>query len=244
MTPLAEPAPIETSIVRHGIFNSGCLGLRRSATASRFVEWFRSRLEFHCLHERGFFVDQIWLSLVPMYFPEVALLTHPGANLAYWNLSERSLAKDAHDRVLVNGEPLLFAHFSGADLECSERVTTLLDNFDFPAPPIWKELHTQYVVRLNTCGIDLTGTFPYAFDRFGDGTPITKEMRRLHYDDCLRGAPGPGSPFTRKADFRQRMRRCHTKHVLGRQHRLLKRLLGTIHNRLRILPGLRQSTHT
>ena len=51
-------------------------------------------------------------------FPEVALLTHPGTNVGYWNLHERCLAKDAHDRVLVNGEPVML-ELPGTPSNCS-----------------------------------------------------------------------------------------------------------------------------
>jgi hypothetical protein len=56
-------------------------------------------------------VDQRWLDLAVNYF-EVDVLRERGANVAYWNVRTREVQQTA-DSYRVDGEPLLFMHFSG-----------------------------------------------------------------------------------------------------------------------------------
>lgn len=108
----------EHEYLQSGWVNAGFIAVQQShADAQGILGWLVDRITL-----RGFFApalglycDQSWLSLLPLAFSgRVALGTHPGMNVAYWNLSERELS--VQDEIfLANGVPLVFFHFSGFD---------------------------------------------------------------------------------------------------------------------------------
>jgi hypothetical protein len=112
----AQMAPGELASLRHGMFNLGFIGLRRSPESIRFTEWWMNRLRYHCIIDkgRGVFVDQKWVDLAPLYFKDIQISYNKGYNMAWWNLSERNLVED-NGIYSVNDEltPLIFFHFSG-----------------------------------------------------------------------------------------------------------------------------------
>lgn len=115
--------PGENLFANHGTFNLGFLGLRRSEVTNQFLRWWSERLTTHCVIDlkEGYFVDQIWFNLVPIYFPaDTAICFHPGWNMAFWNLHERKY-NHANDWHQVNNQPLFFYHFSSFDFN----LTTL-----------------------------------------------------------------------------------------------------------------------
>ena len=239
--------PLESTLAKLGVYNGGFLGLRRDATAEAFIEWFKRRLEFHCLSvERGFFVDQLWLNLVPHFFEDVTFLSHPGANLAHWNLHERELVKTADGRFLVNGEPLLFIHFSGADLDAPENVSRYAPDLDGKASPAWGELLRRYAASLREEGLEETASFPYSYACYADGREIYPEDRQKFWEDCKAGVPRKESPFGR-LDWHPKtsVRRALTRyvrdqiHIVGDQVRLLKKLTHVLFTTSRPLPPVR-----
>lgn len=102
-----------TSYLRAGTFNAGFVGVSRGQ-GERFLDWWEERLQRHCRidHPAGMFVEQRWLDLVPSLFDGARTFRHPGANLAYWNLSERPLSGSS-EAPLAAGQPVLFFHYSG-----------------------------------------------------------------------------------------------------------------------------------
>jgi hypothetical protein len=105
----------EINALKHGIFNLGFLAVKCSPEGLKFANWWASRLYDFCVEDfdKGLFVDQKWIDLVPVLFNDVLVWKDKGANLASWNISRRTLEFDA-DSFLVDGSPLLFLHFSKA----------------------------------------------------------------------------------------------------------------------------------
>jgi len=105
--------PTEKHVFDTGVFNLGFLAVRRSVNSSEMLHWWQERLSTQCILDlsRGYFVDQLWMNLVPSYFENVKIDKYPGYNMAHWNLHERHLQK-SDDGYLVNGVPLVFYHFS------------------------------------------------------------------------------------------------------------------------------------
>ena len=100
---------------RYGIYNVGWVSFRRDANGIACLRWWRERcIEWcHDREEAGRFGDQKYLDVWPELFDRVAVLEHPGANVAPWNLTEHPLSvRDA--RIWVKEQfPLLFFHFHG-----------------------------------------------------------------------------------------------------------------------------------
>ena len=112
-----ERAIIDNEIgsLKYGIFNLGFIAVSQSPEGKRFANWWAWRLYDFCIEDfdRGLFVDQKWVNLVPALFENVLIWKHYGANLASWNLSQRNLSLE-QDEIMVEGMPLLFLHFSKA----------------------------------------------------------------------------------------------------------------------------------
>ena len=189
----------DLAVLRAGVYNLGFIGV--GAGTERFLEWWAGRLRRHCISDpaNGTFVDQRWLDYVAGFFPH-ATLRHPGCNVAYWNLHERTVERTA-DGFDVNGHPLRFYHFSGFDPE----VPYLLSRHQGRNPrvllsqhPALQELCEGYAARLRANGYRPGGE-RYGFASLPDGTPVDSVMRRLFRRALLdaerRGLQPPPWPF-------------------------------------------------
>lgn len=99
---------------KHGIYNVGLLSFRSDAHGRACLEWWRERCLEWCYDrlEEGRFADQKYLDDWPTRFEGVAVLQHPGANLAPWNWMNSEIR--FHDsKVTVDEQALLFFHFHG-----------------------------------------------------------------------------------------------------------------------------------
>jgi glycosyltransferase involved in cell wall biosynthesis/GT2 family glycosyltransferase len=173
--------PDERDLLLAGIYNLGFLAL--SAEAGRtFLPWWRERLRRNCLNDPslGLFVDQRWLDFAPALFAP-AILKDPGYNVAYWNLPHRVLARDG-ERILVNGRPLRFFHYSGF----SPRTPHLLSKHQHASlrvrlsdAPLLTELCERYAAALEEAGFADSSALPYGFARTAGGLPLDARARRV-----------------------------------------------------------------
>lgn len=117
------------SLQRFGIFNAGYFEVTRSPEGLRFLEWWMQLLEDQCFFDpdKHQACDQLWLNCVPVFFEDLHINRHPGYNMAYWNLIERKLEAQPGGWT-VNGEPLVFFHFSHYQIETPEKMSS----FDSP----------------------------------------------------------------------------------------------------------------
>jgi len=99
---------------RFGKFNVGWVSLRNDRVGRKCAQdWEKQCLEWcHDFPELHRYADQKYLDAWPKKYPQVRILENSGANLANWNVGEADLRWDGR-RVLVNGKPLIFYHFSG-----------------------------------------------------------------------------------------------------------------------------------
>lgn len=187
--------PVETSLLRFGIFNAGFLALGRCDAAVSFVGWFQARLR-----TLGFFMehdvncDQLWLNFVPQVFPSIKVWKHAGANVAYWNIHERVITED-NASFRVNGEPLLFMHFSRWNIDIPEDWSFGRPVAEGSDPAAVAALGRHYRDALVDCGYEQCRRWPYGYARFKNGRAITKRMRRAYYAACVAGRAPAGSPF-------------------------------------------------
>jgi hypothetical protein len=209
---LLEPCPadlagdIETFFLRLGTFNGGCLGLRRGPQTDRFLDWFAARTATHGFKGRnGTFVDQLWLNMVPAFFPDAATWRHPGANVANWNLHERVLQR-ADGGCTANGRPLLFAHMSNWRFDAPADWTLGGPGAAATDPGIVAELGIAYRDALLAAGHVESRRWPYGFGTFANGRPITPAMRHDYFDRLARGTVDGASPFEHPEWFRGPLR--------------------------------------
>lgn len=201
--PVDDPF-IEYGLLRFGLFNGGFVGVRRCEENRLFIDWFRERLkDFSLDNEPGLFVDQKWLNLVPLFFPNVLQYSNIAANLGPWNVCARELTQNNNGDIHVDGKPLMFFHFSGWEINNPTLLSKRSAHFAQWHHPVWESLAMRYKSALEQNGFAQTHNLPYAFGLFDDGTPITPPMRRHFYRDVH----GPGklstNPFAHPEEYRQ-----------------------------------------
>lgn len=194
-----DKKPTELDIRRAGTYNFGFCAIRSSENARKFLAWWQAKLVRDCVvdMERGIFVDQSWIDLVPGLFERVAILRHPGYNVAYWNLAQRSVTKKASEGWEVEGCPLVFFHFSGFNPFNPEPFSKHQNRFTLSTLGASRELALVYANRLIENGAEKYSKLPYGYGCFADKTPIPDIFRRLYReDDSLRTVLGE-HPFSR-----------------------------------------------
>lgn len=178
-SPNEEVPYAENHLLVAGVFNLGFIAVSKMAEAKRFLDWWEHRCLTSGYEERwaGLFVDQKWINLVPCYFDSVYVLKHPGCNVAYWNLHERTMTS-TQTSLLVNGEnALIFYHFSGVSVDGGDRISKHSDQFSLTSRPELAELLSDYRERLVSNGIKDAGHNSYAFGHFNNGALINKLQR-------------------------------------------------------------------
>ncbi|HUI92919.1 MAG TPA: hypothetical protein VLX68_11785 [Chitinivibrionales bacterium] len=211
--------PGEREIMASGAYNLGYVAFHRNEQTKTFIKWWQTKLERDCIYNlrQGVFVDQKWMEFAPSFCDRVTIVRHPGWNVAYWNLPTRNVEqfiraasvksppdasipsrKDVLDaepqasknEFLVNGEPLVFFHFSGLDAEHSI-FSKHQNRYTFKnIPPAVETLLKKYIDDLRSNGLCEMQEIPYAFATFKNGTPIPDLARKIfreHHDEkCTR----------------------------------------------------------
>jgi hypothetical protein len=174
--------PNEQDMLYNGTYNLGFIAVRRDLEAEELLDWWADR----CLQQgysearTGLFVDQKWMNLAPGFYPGVRLLRHPGCNMAYWNLYERTLSRQ-EGKWIVNGNyPLCFYHFSGVSVDDPVMLSTHTNRFTLNDRPDLRDLFACYRKRVLENRIPARDGLAYGFDRFTDGSIVNRLARRIY----------------------------------------------------------------
>lgn len=181
----------EISALKHGIYNLGFIGVRCEGEGLRCLQWWSDRLLAFCRDDipGGLFTDQRWADHIPAMFDKVKVLRDPQYNVATWNLSNRRATGQAPDRLLINGQPLGFYHFSGFD---SGAQAAMLDIYGKASPEL-QALRQWYIAECERQGQSALGSLPCVYTTFDNGQTITR-MHRILYrerEDLQRAFPSP-----------------------------------------------------
>ncbi len=179
-----DKLPSELNILVSGSYNLGFIALRNTEDMQHFAHWWEDKLYTDCVVdlERGLFVDQKWMDLVPGMYPGVHIERHSGWNVAYWNLKHRALSV-VDDAVLVDGQPLTFFHFSGFS-GSAKTLSKHQNRFTKQsAGPVVEELCKDYAEALAANGEATVRSLPYCYGRFADGTTIPEFARYVYRED-------------------------------------------------------------
>ena len=171
--------PSERQIRIAGTYNLGFCALGAGAATQAMLRWWQGKLARGCVVDtaNGIFVDQSWMDLVPGLFDHVAVLRHPGFNVAYWNLAQREVT-GPHGARLVNGQPLAFFHYSGIDPRNPQPVSKHQDRLTLDTlTPSARELFLDYCRDVLANGQERYRGLPYGYANFNDGTPIPSDLR-------------------------------------------------------------------
>jgi glycosyltransferase involved in cell wall biosynthesis len=193
--------PDDGYILRAGVFNLGFIGLNSSENAASFLTWWKSKLYNGCVIDvpNGYFVDQKFIDLAPIFFGNLFVEKDTGYNVAYWNLHSRKISRH-NGTWLCNGSPMYFFHFSGYTLESSEISDYLprdLSRHHFSNRRDLRPLFDEYKKLVVRNGHRTAMTWPYTFAYFKTGEAIPLELR-IQYRNCPSKWRWYGNPFTSK----------------------------------------------
>ena len=196
LTPLADIAPrTDNDIMRSGAFNAGFFAVRRSSEAERFLVWWLAALKRERKLDATFCHDQQFLSLAAVYFPAIAVLRDPGYNAAYWNLTERPLARDPGGRLTVGNRPLSIFHYSFFDVATPHLLANRPPLIVPAGSELMKNLLRSYADSILRAGFETCLRWSYGYGCFTDGKPITRAHQE-YYLGRVWDEPGRnGSPF-------------------------------------------------
>lgn len=202
---LTEPAetvvpPDDITIMRAGIYNLGFAAFRRSEGVEEVLRWWARRLRYQCINAQneGIFVDQKFMDLVPGFLPDVTILRNTTLNAAYWNLFQRHLEGNDEAGWLMDGEPLIFFHFSGYDPRNSQQLSKHTSMFSEENGEALLDLLEDYKDDLKDNGLYSTPKANYAYGSFENGAKIPTFARHYFRDQHL---TWDGNPFTNFQDY-------------------------------------------
>lgn len=173
--------PDDGYILRAGVFNLGFIGLNSSENAAAFLTWWKSKLYNGCVVDvpNGYFVDQKFIDLVPIFFGNLFVEKDAGYNVAYWNLHSREVSRH-NGTWLCNGEPMYFFHFSGytpGSSKISNYLPSHVSRHHFSNRPDLRPLFDEYEKLIIRNGHGTARKWPYTFAYFKTGEAIPIELR-------------------------------------------------------------------
>jgi hypothetical protein len=174
--------PGEQEMLYNGTFNLGFYGTRNTPNANAILNWWERRcLDLGFSEGRtGLFVDQKWMNLAPGLFENIAILRHPGCNMAYWNLNDRTLSGPTEAPIVNETVPLCFFHFSGIVATDPASLSKNSNRFTLATRPDLVPLFASYKAALLANKGTPNEALPYGCNVFSDGTAITLIARRLY----------------------------------------------------------------
>jgi len=185
--------PDDGTILRYGIYNLGFIGVTPGADA--MLQWWQSKLLDLCVDDpvRGYFVDQKFMNLAPLYFEKVGIEQSPGCNVAFWNLHSRRISREG-GAWLCNDMPLYFFHFSNFDPARPERLSGYQTRHHLPDRPDVQPLFSEYTRLLFENGYEQAKSWPYQYNNFATGERIPYGLRVM-YRNSPRKSKRWGDPF-------------------------------------------------
>ncbi len=141
-----EDEPSDLSILKSGTYNLGFAAFRRCPESHAFIDWWCKQVRTGAVVDfaANLFTDQRWCDLAPAFMPGLAILRHPGCNVAYWNLAHREVTRDRQGVWHVAGMPLCFFHFSGIDPADRSLLSRHQSRFAPGEPPGVQPLLDEY----------------------------------------------------------------------------------------------------
>lgn len=155
-------------LIIYGRYNAGCIYWRADETGRRcLTNWRDDCLEW-CAEQvqpDGRFMNQGYLNLWPERYPGVHIVQHSGSNLAPWNVDGHLLGRDG-EGVTVDGQPLIFYHFSGVSRDTEGQWYSHYPRFERHFDLVCELIYHPYILALEAesrwlkgaYGIEGTGT--------------------------------------------------------------------------------------
>jgi hypothetical protein len=167
----------ELTSLKYGVFNLGFVGVRNDDVGRAFGAWWARSLYMACYDEpeNGIFTDQKWCDLVPALFDRVSVIRDPGCNVASWNISTRRVAIGRDGRILVNGSPLKFYHYTKIN-SLGDLMTEKYSGDNVEVIEVWN----WYKRAIKRYHIESVPSGYWFYGQFSNGVKISKAARTLY----------------------------------------------------------------
>ena len=174
-----EASPSDHTLLQSGAYNLGFMAARAEPQIFDLLDWWGEKLRFDCRADfaAGLFTDQKWMDLAPGFVSDLAILRSPALNLAYWNLEGREVTRGA-EGWRVDGQPLVFFHFSGFDPLHPHLLSKHQDRVKVAAGGPLAALMADYAAALLRNGHVEASATPYGHAAFPSGQLVDKADRR------------------------------------------------------------------
>lgn len=171
--------PDDGHIMRSGIYNLGFIGLRKCQNVTNFLIWWQHKLYDKCVvdHSEGYFVDQKFIDLAVVLFPNITVIYDTGYNAAYWNIHSRKIYKQDNFWMCNNGF-LYFYHFSNYKSEKPDVISGHQNRFELKDIPELHELFSMYTKLLKQNNYDTTKQWHYDYNYYSNGKVIDEIDRQ------------------------------------------------------------------
>ena len=186
VTPIAidNHSPSENLFLNYGIFNLGFIAVNsHSNITHNLLSWWEERalkVGFHNV-AKGFYLDQLWINLVPIYFPSVKVIRQLGCNVAPWNLHERRLIQFTDGKYLMpDGTDLVFYHFSSYKFHTKNILAHDYSRYQFSN---CSELVRQLYILYHTAVLD------NRYFEFSNVSCYYQELRFLYISNSIKNRP-------------------------------------------------------
>ncbi|QTA80411.1 transferase domain-containing protein [Desulfonema limicola] len=211
----------EICSLKHGTYNLGFLGISRSEEGLRFVQWWRDRLLEFCYDDipNGLFTDQKWVDLAPAFFDDIFILRDKTYNVATWNLTHRNVNTDDNGKLIIEGFPVKFFHFSGFDSGAQE---IMLKKYAGSNSALFK-LRNWYTQELDREGQGVLGKLPSIYSFYSNGELITPAQRKLYRlrQDLMKAFPFPARVIEDKLCYYYWFRENASEEILEKERELM-----------------------
>lgn len=173
--------PNDIGVMKAGIYNLGFIAVSNSNEVINFLHWWGRRLRFQCINNQneGIFVDQKFVDLLPAFHNNVKILRNTNLNVAYWNLEQRKL-EEKENGWFVDGEPLIFFHFSGININNNQRLSKHSQAFTDNLEPPLQGLINHYITQLKRFSFPETLKPKYAYETFTNNIFIADLFRKCY----------------------------------------------------------------
>jgi glycosyltransferase involved in cell wall biosynthesis len=204
LSPLQDgKEPSDLTIMKSGVYNLGFLGLKNDEDGLGLAKWWADRCFLNCRVDiaGNMFTDQRWMDLAPVFVRRPFILRHPGYNVAYWNLLHRIVTKDRDGTWIVNGERLVFFHFSGISPDDRAQFSKHQNRFSPDNMGEVNELCDLYRLRVLANHWRQYAKVAYGFGSLPGGRRINDIMRHWVVRAVDEGRLNPKDELSFPADF-------------------------------------------
>lgn len=122
-----------------GLYNAGFVGASKKGIKT--LQWWAAACFYHTENapSKGYFVDQRYLDMVPVFDENAGIVRHQGCNIGSWNIETYKRNMQVNGTVVINNQyPIIFVHFN------HETIKHILNGNDKALQPYYSEYEKTF----------------------------------------------------------------------------------------------------